>query len=64
LARKVIGLKSSPKAVLKSGLKAGAIMTGVRAVKSRANIGRSRKERKGILPSDKKVLRALKKAKV
>jgi len=36
----------------------------LRAAEARANIGRSRKGRKGTLPSDKKVLKALKEAKV
>lgn len=52
----------------KIGVPAAAMAAGsqaiLRAAEARANIGRSRKGRKGTLPSDKKVLKALKEAKV
>ena len=62
------GIGGSPKsALIMGGLGAaygGALQAGYRAVNARANVGRARVGRKGTLPSDKKVLKALKEAKV
>jgi len=63
-----LGAAHNPKSALLMGaggaLYGGALQAGYRAANARANIGRARKGRKGTLPSDKKVLKALKAAKV